>query len=254
WGKLISIEGTLKDTVGVKNPYRYRGYRYDTETGLYYLQSRYYNPEWGRFINADALGGSVGELLGHNIFAYTKNNPINMSDKNGFRPIYTVGEETDEMREASLASMFPPVDITDKLNKTLQVNAKQAIEYSNSHSEFKTNLYWIKQVKSNGPWDLKRKSEWKYPNMTYNGKKVNGADIGNLHYGYVGMAAGFDETILKIAAGLYQIRSGTSNKEWQNNMWYGDDPRDQAWIMHGILKYCIDNEASVKFYNIPIFK
>ena len=36
-GKLISIDGTLKDTVGVKNPYRYRGYRYDTETGLYYL-------------------------------------------------------------------------------------------------------------------------------------------------------------------------------------------------------------------------
>jgi YD repeat-containing protein len=42
WGKLLSITGTLKDTVGVKNPYRYRGYRYDTETGLYYLQSRYY--------------------------------------------------------------------------------------------------------------------------------------------------------------------------------------------------------------------
>ncbi len=105
WGKLISIEGTLKDTVGVKNPYRYRGYRYDTETGLYYLQSRYYNPEWGRFINADALIGQTGELLGHNMFAYTKNNPVNMSDKNGFRPVYTMGEETDEMREASYAAM-----------------------------------------------------------------------------------------------------------------------------------------------------
>jgi hypothetical protein len=45
WGKLISISGTEKDTVGVKNPYRYRGYRYDTETGLYYgrvhLSGRY---------------------------------------------------------------------------------------------------------------------------------------------------------------------------------------------------------------------
>ena len=73
--------------MSVKNPYRYRGYRYDTETGLYYLQSRYYNAEWGRFINADALGGSVGELLSHNVFAYCKNNPVNYFDPNGFRRV-----------------------------------------------------------------------------------------------------------------------------------------------------------------------
>ncbi len=83
WGKLISIEGTLKDSVGVKNPYRYRGYRYDTETGLYYLQSRYYNPEWGRFISTDAIVGQTGELLGHNMFAYCKNNPINRKGDTG---------------------------------------------------------------------------------------------------------------------------------------------------------------------------
>ena len=83
WGKLISIDGTLKDTVGVKNPYRYRGYRYDTETGLYYLQSRYYNPEWGRFINTDSELGNTGELLGHNIFAYCKNNSVNLEDPMG---------------------------------------------------------------------------------------------------------------------------------------------------------------------------
>ena len=55
WGKLISINGTLKDTVGVKNPYRYRGYRYDSETGLYYLHSWFYIPDWGRFINAYSI-------------------------------------------------------------------------------------------------------------------------------------------------------------------------------------------------------
>ena len=88
WGKLISIEGSLKDIVGVKNPYRYRGYRYDTETGLYYLQSRYYNAEWGRFINADGIIGHTGELLNHNLFAYCKNNPKNASDSTGFRLVY----------------------------------------------------------------------------------------------------------------------------------------------------------------------
>lgn len=83
WGKLISIEGGLKDSVGVKNPYRYRGYRYDNETGIYYLQSRYYNPEWGRFINADSYLGTQGEILSFNLFAYCSNNPVNRNDPNG---------------------------------------------------------------------------------------------------------------------------------------------------------------------------
>ncbi|WP_160680471.1 DNRLRE domain-containing protein [Clostridium sp. C8-1-8] len=86
WGKVISIDGSLKDSVGVKNPYRYRGYRYDSETGLYYLQSRYYNPEWGRFVNADTITGSTGELLTSNMFAYCRNNPVNMVDDDGYWP------------------------------------------------------------------------------------------------------------------------------------------------------------------------
>lgn len=77
------ITGSLASTVGAKNPYLYRGYRYDSETGLYYLQSWYYNPDWGRFINADDEGGQVGALLSHNVFAYYMNNPVNMSDPNG---------------------------------------------------------------------------------------------------------------------------------------------------------------------------
>ncbi len=70
--------------IGYKNPYRYRGYRYDSESGLYYLNSRYYSPEWGRFINADAIVGSIGELLGANVFAYCKNNVVNKYDSSGF--------------------------------------------------------------------------------------------------------------------------------------------------------------------------
>jgi hypothetical protein len=50
---------------------------------LYYLNSRYYNPEWGRFINGDGLVGVTGELLSHNMFAYCSNNPVNMTDPDG---------------------------------------------------------------------------------------------------------------------------------------------------------------------------
>ncbi|MBM7871484.1 RHS repeat-associated protein [Clostridium pascui] len=86
WGQIINIDGELKDTLGKINPYRYRGYRYDDETSLYYLQSRYYNPSWGRFINADGIAGQTSNLLSHNMFAYCLNNPVNMVDHYGFLP------------------------------------------------------------------------------------------------------------------------------------------------------------------------
>jgi RHS repeat-associated protein len=67
--------------------HRYRGYRYDSETGLYYLQSRYYDPEAGRFINADiVIAEAGGEYLGNNLFVYAFNNPVNMVDDGGNWP------------------------------------------------------------------------------------------------------------------------------------------------------------------------
>ena len=70
-----------KRIVRTLNPFRYRGYYYDTDTGLYYLQSRYYNPKWGRFLNAD--GQLNGGLLGYNMFAYCGNNPVMRADPDG---------------------------------------------------------------------------------------------------------------------------------------------------------------------------
>ena len=67
------------------NSFRYRGYVYDEETGLYYLRSRYYNPEWGRFINADTVLGQGGALLRHNLFAYFGNDPVNFHDPDGYK-------------------------------------------------------------------------------------------------------------------------------------------------------------------------
>ena len=92
YGKIESVSGTLAETVGALNPIRYRGYYYDTETGFYFLNSRYYDPQICRFINADGEISDVGgNVLGNNLFVYCFNNPINMDDLNGRWPKWLKG-------------------------------------------------------------------------------------------------------------------------------------------------------------------
>ncbi len=87
WGEIETVTGTLAETVGQRNPIRYRGYYYDGETGFYYAGSRYYDPEVGRWISADgAIAGVGGDIRGYNLFAYCMNNPVNMSDSTGHWP------------------------------------------------------------------------------------------------------------------------------------------------------------------------
>ena len=82
WGNILTKSGSMADI----NPFRYRGYYYDNETGFYYLQSRYYDPSTRMFINADdyeivsTLAQTVGQL---NMYAYCNNNPIMFTDESG---------------------------------------------------------------------------------------------------------------------------------------------------------------------------
>ena len=84
WGDMLSIGGNT--TIGNLNPFRYRSYYYDSDIGLYYLQSRYYDPEIGRFINCDDVNfmGYSEEYISYNPFAYCENNPVNYVDYTGF--------------------------------------------------------------------------------------------------------------------------------------------------------------------------
>ena len=89
WGKPISMTGTIATILGKLNPFRYRGYVYDEETGYYYLRSRYYDPELRRFVNSDASLQSR-KCLGYNGFLYCLNNPVVSSDPTGDTDYYVV--------------------------------------------------------------------------------------------------------------------------------------------------------------------
>ena len=104
WGNTTTSTGSqtlgngelLKDA----NPFRYSGYQYDSETGFYYLKSRYYSPELGRFITRDVI-------YDENLYSYGYNNPVNFTDANGYRPILnTDGSETSAQKTQSLQYMI----------------------------------------------------------------------------------------------------------------------------------------------------
>ncbi|MDR0850732.1 MAG: RHS repeat-associated core domain-containing protein, partial [Christensenellaceae bacterium] len=97
WGKILAIKDgsgnivlpTDTNNIMNQNPFRYRSYYYDNETGFYYLQSRYYDPSIGRFINADepsALYSNAGMTFGANLYAYCLNNPVMYTDSTGYGP------------------------------------------------------------------------------------------------------------------------------------------------------------------------
>ena len=125
WGELLTATGTMADT----NPIRYRGYYYDSESGFYYLQSRYYDPEICRFINADGLASTGQGILGCNMFAYCGNEPVNGADPSGKDP-------------------FGILDWIDMKIIHVMIQIKVAIEYS-----WAMEIY-VKGPKGSGYLDL----------------------------------------------------------------------------------------------------
>ena len=92
WGNQ-NVKNKNEDNIGDINPIRYRGYYYDKETGLYYLNARYYDPKLGRFISPDTLSildDTMGEINGLNLYMYCKDNPVMYADPSGCFPLLAV--------------------------------------------------------------------------------------------------------------------------------------------------------------------
>ena len=152
WGNCtVSTEsGTTtiqKRIVRTLNPFRYRGYYYDTDTGLYYLQSRYYNPQWGRFLNADGYVNANGDLIGFNMYAYCSNSPVFYTDPTGEESIWEwlkslFGGGDDEKERDSYFTedvyelppiMNPYLDFGWDINRTCMQDYRLADQYCASY-------------------------------------------------------------------------------------------------------------------------
>ena len=84
WGNCTIAGDTTNDALAHANPIRYRGYYYDDDTGLYYLNARYYSPKWRRFISPDSTSYLATESVnGLNLYCYCGNNPVNYCDPSG---------------------------------------------------------------------------------------------------------------------------------------------------------------------------
>ena len=96
WGKPLRVRDAdgaqVSDPAHIANlnPLRYRGYYYDSDTGFYYLQSRYYDPQIGRFINVDSQLNTAAGILGFNLFTYCNNNPTKFTDSDGRFPFFAI--------------------------------------------------------------------------------------------------------------------------------------------------------------------
>ena len=128
WGAPLWCTGELAETLGTVQPFRYRGYVFDEETGLYYLRSRYYNPRWGRFVNADALTTI-------NRFAYCNNSAISHIDPDGKREkecaeceqgvatsyeIYTLSKKEYRYLLATLDGIYPLESVEPPLQQVFK--------------------------------------------------------------------------------------------------------------------------------------
>ena len=209
---------------------------------MYYLQSRYYDPEIRRFINVDSYVSTGFGSLEKNMYVYCLNNIIKYRDSTGKACdcVYN-GTAADFKR---LEYGLPPlkcnhVDITKKLDKALKENAQKLKKVKEKYGKIVAGIYFVVKVKTNGDWDFKNQSEWnlKANNEYYwHGQKMRHDDIGNFHFGYVGKEV-FSTSELLLGAGGAQLLSdiryyGNANWSIQTNF---DDPQDQKMVEAGCV-------------------
>ena len=235
--------------IGEVNPFRYRGYYYDSDIGLYYLKSRYYDAKVGRFINADGIEylGANGDLAAYNLFLYCANNPVARCDSRGTRYTAALSIDDESDYDRAIACQFQSrvaleecgkiVDITEKLDDFMEKNAETLDSYLKQHGYLESILYFYKNVTDGGELDIKLQDDWKFEDgitYLYRGTGLRYDDPGNINFGYVG-AILFPELVLCAGAGVNQISK--YGLQFGDITTFYDDPRDNYMVKYGYRLY-----------------
>ena len=174
WGKLISVtdangNALSTDSFAYQISLKYRGYVYDNETSLYYLQSRYYDPETGRFLNADDVEciGLLNTMCSLNLFAYCGNQPVDRYDYSGLSTVYTLSN--------GWKYRIDPPNTSTKTKRHIHIY-KDGYNYSQNDdgsphdgsSDEPPNSV-KKELKNKGVWDWDAKAKEYNESLTNNG-------------------------------------------------------------------------------------
>lgn len=140
WGVIKNIVDNSNISLGIINPFRYRSYYYDEETQLYYLNSRYYNPTNGRFINSDVVitGQSINSA---NLFIYCNNNAINNTDSSGnwFTEQPSKQKKYKKEKGFNVFSIWGEILFNGKTSKDLQQETRNCYLYATEVSNKSVN-------------------------------------------------------------------------------------------------------------------
>ena len=253
WGTILATSGTL----GYLNPFRYRGYVYDEETELYYLQSRFNSIHGKRFVNEDTIIGISGEIHSQNAYSYCKCNPISKVDSKGTLPqliqnfinnlkntaisiIRFIGPEVQLFvnRQKALSA------IEDSRNRTMQILSSTA-PYAGTNAFIESQFgkyFWFNHTVTHGAvMDYKAKGRapwWTYGEREFysRGKMITLEAYGNINYGYVGKALGIPDVILYAGGGFAAVTHKGADKSWRPDYFF-DSEEDHENISWGIQIY-----------------
>jgi len=236
WGRPLSTEtsgtekvgATLAAEIASRQVLRYAGYAWDAESSLYYCSARYYDPATMQFLTKDIAKADAEESP----YQYCSGDPVGKVDPSGEWP--------SVIRMPMITTAVWGVSLTSYLMGLFEQNAgfarlvRQGARVLRRIGAVSKLSWWAAMVAPRSPWDIKRRIQ---PGVawTFNGITCNNADIGNIHYGYVGRAAGYGLGTLSAGAGVAQLIFNPSDQyTWRS---FFDDPRDQEMIRYGYSLY-----------------
>ena len=174
WGNTIVTnvsDDAIRDDLGHMNPFRYRGYYYSDELGLYYLKSRFYDPEVGRFISADSIDYLAPDTInGLNLYAYCGNNPVMFCDPEGHFLLSILGTYLLVRDIVQVVEMDKTLDV-DEAAGTIQLPDSYKIDHPVVQWGYSFYLNHIREDTRDiiGGTTTGTQLEWLWHNLAYRG-------------------------------------------------------------------------------------